>query len=96
MEYNSIADVPTLVLALGGLIGLGAVFGHVWLSRRNPVWLGGIVPTIYLIANVAFVVVDRPRVGEMIGTGLTLVALLVVWWAGEDTRQKRRTLSVAE
>ncbi|WP_029067925.1 hypothetical protein [Jonesia quinghaiensis] len=96
MEYDSIADVPTFVLAIGGALGLGLVFGHVWLSRRNPVWLGGIVPAIYVIANIVFVVIDRPRAGEMIGTGLTLLALLVVWWAGEDTRQRRRGLPVTE
>ena len=42
MTFSSIAELPTWVLAVGGLIGLCLIVGHVWLSRRNPVWLGAI------------------------------------------------------
>ncbi|MFC0582051.1 hypothetical protein [Micrococcoides hystricis] len=91
MSFDSLADLPTWVLAIGGLIGLALVFLHVWLSRRPPVWLGGIIPSLYLVASIFFAIVDQPRVGELVGTGITFVALLIIWWVGEDKREALRT-----
>lgn len=90
VSYSSLAGVPTWVLVVGAAIGLGLIFGHAWLSRRNPVWLGAIGPSIYVMANIGFAVAEPPRGGEIIGGGLTLVALLIIWWAGEDARKRRR------
>ncbi|MGO3884698.1 MAG: hypothetical protein ACTJHU_00240 [Mycetocola sp.] len=90
MNYETIADVPVWIWIIAALGGVGAICGHVWLSRRNPVWLGGIVPVLWTGVFIVGASVTGARVGEVVGSVLTLVGLLIVWWAAEDERKRRR------
>ncbi|MFT4158218.1 MAG: hypothetical protein QM630_09905 [Microbacterium sp.] len=81
---------PPGVIVMLASVGVGLIFLHMRLSRRNPVWLGLIVPVVYVSGAGVMVFLAPPSGGLIVGYGLTLVALLIVWWAGEDERKRRR------
>lgn len=88
--YTSIADLPAGLLPTAFAAGVALIGLHAWLSRRNPVWLGLIVPAVYLLVMAAMAQYAAPTGGLIAGYGTCTVALLVIWWAGADEREKRR------
>ncbi|KHK96400.1 hypothetical protein LK09_15660 [Microbacterium mangrovi] len=94
-SYDSIADLPPGVVPAGLALGVLLIALHVWLSRCNPVWLGAIVPIIVIALVTALAMEVRPTVGLIAGYVATIVALIVIWWAGEDTRRMKRERDTA-
>ncbi|WP_417555085.1 hypothetical protein [Microbacterium sp.] len=89
-NYESLADLPAGVLPTALAVGVALIALHAWLSRRNPAWLGAAVPVLYIALAVVLSVLVRPTTGMLVGHGACLLALLVIWWAGSDTRKKKR------
>jgi len=89
-SIDSISDIPPGVVVTALLAGVALIGLHTWLSRRNPVLLGLVVPVLYIAIAIS-ISVATPLTGGMIaGHVIALVGLLAIWWAGEGTRQRRR------
>ncbi|WP_345750660.1 hypothetical protein [Microbacterium rhizophilus] len=94
--YQSLAELPPGVLAVAAVVAAALVALHGWLSRRDPVWLGAIVPVGYLVALVALSRVIAADKALIAGYVTCFIALLVIWWAGEDARIRRRAARLAD
>ncbi|TXK19759.1 hypothetical protein [Homoserinibacter sp. GY 40078] len=70
--------------------GIGLIILHVWLCRRNPVWLGAIVPAAYVALAGYLASQQESATGLIVGNVLVVFLLLVVWWEGQEKRRARR------
>ena len=76
---------------LAAVVVVAVVSAHHRLSRREPVWLGAIVPTIATLGLLASIVVVEPTpdAGDLLGPVVAILLLLWTWRRGyADTRQR--------
>lgn len=90
VDADTLADLPPGMIVTALAIGVALIGLHAWLSRRDPVWLGALVPLAYVGLAIVLAQSVTPSGGLLTGYGCCLVALLVIWWAGEDTRKAKR------
>lgn len=90
MTYTHLLTLPPVAIVSVLALGIAFIGLHAALCRRNPVWLGAIVPVVYIAGVMSLSTAKQPTGGEVAGHVITLVALLAVWWAGEDARRHRR------
>ena len=88
--FESISDLPPGLLVTSLSVGAALIGLHAWRSRRNPVWLGALVPALYVVFAIVMSVSYETRPGTIAGYGITFLCLLAVWWAGEGSRQRER------
>lgn len=83
-------SLPVWIIVSLAAAGIALIALHLWLVRRNPFWLGAIVPAIYLLIAAGVATQQPPTAGLLAGYGITFVVLLVLWWLGEESRRQRR------
>lgn len=74
-----------LAVAAAVLVVLGL---HLVMSRRGPVWLGAVVPCLWVVAVVVMAVQDRLDPRSILVSVAGLVLLLWMWSGGRQARGK--------
>ncbi|RLP76059.1 hypothetical protein D9V32_07840 [Mycetocola tolaasinivorans] len=93
-DYARLSDMPLwlliLTIGIGAILGVGGLWLHHWLSVRNPVWLGAIIPAIVVIFAITPGKPENATWGDSLGRLVLVVPLLIMWWGGERKRRIRR------
>ncbi|WP_433546450.1 hypothetical protein ACQPZG_16130 [Streptomyces sp. CA-294286] len=75
--------LPAVAAAVLAVLGL-----HWAMARRGPVWLGAVVPCLWIIAVVVMAVQGRLDLRSSLVTVAALVLLLWMWSGGREARRK--------
>ncbi|GGX36401.1 hypothetical protein GCM10010383_78110 [Streptomyces lomondensis] len=78
-------DFTLLVVAAAVLAVLGL---HLVMARRGAVWLGAVVPCLWIAAVVVMAVQDRLDLRSSLVSVAGLVMLLWMWSGGRQARRK--------
>ncbi|MFD5204684.1 hypothetical protein ACFWM7_32080 [Streptomyces sp. NPDC058375] len=79
-ENLTLLAVAAAVLAVLGL--------HLVMSRKGPVWLGALVPCLWIVVVVVRAVQDRPDLRSSLVSAAGLIMLLWMWSGGRQARKK--------
>ncbi|MBD8020643.1 hypothetical protein [Brevibacterium gallinarum] len=84
-------DSPSpLGIGLAIVVGVGAVVIHVCLTRRNPWWLGAIMPVAWVLGAAAIAATRSTALADLRDDAIIVVMLLFLWWVNGDARARRR------
>ena len=84
-------DSPSLLgIGLAIVVGVGAVVIHVCLTRRNPWWLGAIMPVAWVLGAVGIAATWGAALADLRDDVIIVGMLLFLWWVNGDARARRR------